>query len=258
MANPQKEAGHIRIANDLWEALIKIRIPGEARQCLDFIIRKTWGFGKKEDQIPLSQFCEATGMTKTHAANSLAKLKKMNLIFITEKNNYKGNLYKFNKDFDTWKPLPKKGTTQPYPKKGIPRTRKQVQSVPEYGNKSYPNTGTSITNKAIIKTTLKNNGPTPPEQDPKIINDLLNFFKQTVNPNLKFNNKTERQACTDLIKSYGLVKTKQALFFLQERRKVDQYLPLVTTPYELWVKWAKIKQRLETTIQTKPKRSIKL
>ena len=61
---------------------------------------------------------------------------------------------------------------------------------------------------------------------------------------ISFGNKTERKACKDLIEKYGLQKTKEALLYLEEKRKTDKYLPLITTPYELWTKWAKIKQHL--------------
>jgi hypothetical protein len=37
MASPQRENGHVEIANELFDALCRFRIPGEARQCLDAI-----------------------------------------------------------------------------------------------------------------------------------------------------------------------------------------------------------------------------
>ena len=46
MANPQKENGYIMIANEIMEALAKYRIPGEQRQCLDVILRKTYGYDR--------------------------------------------------------------------------------------------------------------------------------------------------------------------------------------------------------------------
>lgn len=82
----------------------------------------------------------------------------------------------------------------------------------------------------------------PPDE----VNQLIQFFKDKVNPHIQFNNKTERKACTDLINAYGLEKIKSALVFLEEKRKTDKYLPQITTPYELWTKWAKIKQHLTT------------
>lgn len=106
MADVQIENGYIKIANELFEAFARIRIAGEARQVLDVILRKTYGYGKKEDRISLSQFCLATYMSKTRVCQALIKLYRMNLI--TKKGNDLGSTYGFNKDFDTWKPLPKK------------------------------------------------------------------------------------------------------------------------------------------------------
>ena len=96
-------------------------------------------------------------------------------------------------------------------------------------------------NKNIRIKEDKNIAAEPPE-----VNELLDFFKKTVNEHINFGNKTERKACKDLIEKYGFSKTKEALTFLEEKRKTDKYLPLITTPYELWTKWAKIKQHLTT------------
>lgn len=112
MANPQAENGHTDIANEIMDALCKIRISGEARQVLDFIIRKTYGWHKKEDDISLSQFVEGTGLNKTRVCHSIAKLITMNLI--AKKGNVANNgngwcsTYCFNKDYSLWRPLPKK------------------------------------------------------------------------------------------------------------------------------------------------------
>jgi phage replication O-like protein O len=109
MANPQAENGHIDIANEVMDALVKTRIPGEARQCLDFIIRKTWGWHKKEDFISLSQFAVATGMKKPHVSRAIKFLLIMKLII--KYDNGELSTYRFNKDFDLWIPLSKKITT---------------------------------------------------------------------------------------------------------------------------------------------------
>jgi phage replication O-like protein O len=129
MSNHQVESGHIRIQNELWDALVGIRISGEARQVLDFIIRKTWGWGKKKDCIPLSQFKKATGLKKPTIIKARKKLIEMNLITVTQKDNAIALIYSVNKDFDKWKPLPKKVTvTQKgkdrYPKSKLPLPKK--------------------------------------------------------------------------------------------------------------------------------------
>jgi phage replication O-like protein O len=50
--SPQKEHGYTPIANEIYDAFVRTRISGEARQVLDCIIRKTYGYNKKEDKIP--------------------------------------------------------------------------------------------------------------------------------------------------------------------------------------------------------------
>lgn len=135
MASPQTENGYTRIANELLEALTKIRIPGEARQVFDFIIRKTYGFNQKDDAISLSQFCLATGLKKNAVCKGLAKLKGMNLI--TQKGYSIATIYRVNKDFSTWRPLPKKGTSTPKGERGVP------QKV----NKQYPKRSTTKDSK---------------------------------------------------------------------------------------------------------------
>ena len=115
MASPQKENGYVPIANEIFEALCRTRIPGEARQVLDVIIRKTYGWGKREDMISLSQFVEATGIKTPNVCRGLNLLYSMNLIIkkdngVIEKDNAKGATYSFQKDFEKWKPLSKKIT----------------------------------------------------------------------------------------------------------------------------------------------------
>ncbi|HJW85455.1 MAG TPA: replication protein [Candidatus Brocadiaceae bacterium] len=108
MADPQCENGYTKIANELLEAWARIRIPGEARQVLDAILRKTYGFGKKADAISLSQFVLATGILKPNVCASLKLLKDMNLII--QKDNDVANVYSINKDYTSWRPLSKKIT----------------------------------------------------------------------------------------------------------------------------------------------------
>ena len=126
MVSPQCENGYIRFATELWKAICGIRISGEARQVFDVIAHKTYGFNKKEDAISLSQFSLATKITKPNICQALSKLKEMNLI--TQKDNEIANVYSINKDYKSWKPLPKKITL---PKKIISITQKDNESLPK-------------------------------------------------------------------------------------------------------------------------------
>jgi phage replication O-like protein O len=110
MASPQVENGHIDIANELAEALAGIRISGEEYQCLWVIIRKTYGWHKKKDAIPLSQFVEMTGIKKSNAARALGRLYSKKIIVVLNIDNTPAKVYGINKDFDKWVPLSKKST----------------------------------------------------------------------------------------------------------------------------------------------------
>lgn len=115
---------------------MKIRISGEARQIFDTIMRKTYGFQKKEDKISLSQFVESTGLSKTAICKAINKLTQMNLIYkkisITKKVNDNIATYGIVKDYDAWKPLPKKGMNKGCYQKGkspLPKKRNTKETL---------------------------------------------------------------------------------------------------------------------------------
>lgn len=126
MTGIQIENGHVDIANPIMEAFARTRIPGQARQVLDFIIRKTYGWKKKTDFISLSQFCAGTGIKKQHVIRAIHVLEEMNVI-VAKNGNGIAKEYGLNKHFETWVPYPKKVT--------LP---KLVTTVPQKGNASYP------------------------------------------------------------------------------------------------------------------------
>jgi phage replication O-like protein O len=110
MANPQVEEGYVKIANELQEAFCRTRIPGEERQVLDVIIRKTYGWNKCEDAISLSQFVLMTGINKPCVIRAIQGLLSKKIISVIKKDNEPVKLYKFNKDYHQWQPLSKKIT----------------------------------------------------------------------------------------------------------------------------------------------------
>lgn len=108
MASPQLKDGYVAIANEIMEALAQIRIPGEARQILDVILRKTYGWKKKEDKISLSQFKKRTGLLSPNIIRARSKLLNMNIISVIQKDNSDVLTYRFQKDYTKWKSLSKK------------------------------------------------------------------------------------------------------------------------------------------------------
>jgi len=109
MASPQLENGFIRIANEIWQELRKMRIPGEAMQILMVIVEETYGWNRKEAMIQNKTFAEKTGIIKQHINRGVEKLKELNLILVTQKGYDIAPTYCFNKDHETWKVVTKKG-----------------------------------------------------------------------------------------------------------------------------------------------------
>jgi phage replication O-like protein O len=106
METPQIENGFTRIANEIVERLASYRISGEEWMILLTILRKTYGYQKKEDLISISQFYEATGLAKPSICRAINKLIKKNVI--NKKAKGEISLYSFNKLYNTWKPFTKK------------------------------------------------------------------------------------------------------------------------------------------------------
>ncbi|MBA7554707.1 hypothetical protein ES705_47338 [subsurface metagenome] len=64
MANPQRENGHVDIANEIVEALAKTHLSSYESQVLWVIFRKTYGWHKKEDWITNTQISNMTGIKR--------------------------------------------------------------------------------------------------------------------------------------------------------------------------------------------------
>ena len=103
MANPQKENGHVDIANEIMDKLCCYRIPGEVRQVMDTVFRKTYGWNKKIDRISLSQFAGATGLHKPNVVRALSKAIKHEII------RSDNGWYSIQKDTDRWIPFSANG-----------------------------------------------------------------------------------------------------------------------------------------------------
>jgi phage replication O-like protein O len=110
MANPQIEEGHIDLANEIVEQFCKYRISGEEWLVLWSIIRKTYGWKKKEDRIALSQFAVMTGLKRQTVLRAINKLSSKKIIAVIKNDDSGINIYSFNKNFDQWSPLSKKIT----------------------------------------------------------------------------------------------------------------------------------------------------
>lgn len=101
MVSPQIENGHLDIANELVDALMKTQLSGYQSRFLWALWRKTYSWHKKEDWISDSQLIEMTGLRKQHIWRTKQELIKRNIV---TKNGYK---IAFQKDYMLWVELPK-------------------------------------------------------------------------------------------------------------------------------------------------------
>ena len=139
MASPQLKNGFVRLANEIYDALAKYRISGEARQVMDFIIRKTYGWNKKEDVIALSQFMIGTGLKRPTVCRAINQLVHLNLII--KKDNGLSHSYRFNKDFSTWTPLSKKITKKVIHTESTAPLSKKIMGSIKKDNRGFKNIG---------------------------------------------------------------------------------------------------------------------
>jgi len=122
VANPQKENGHIDIANEIADKLCSYRLSGQEWQIIWVVLRKTWGWltdpndknspKKKTDYIALSQMELMTGIDRRKCHYILKKLINKGVLIktVTQKGDKGIIRYGFQKDYDKWKVSPKKVT----------------------------------------------------------------------------------------------------------------------------------------------------
>lgn len=183
MANPQREHGHLDIANEIVDRLQSYRLDGREWQILWVILRKTWGWIDKKTEeklkvaaIPLSEFEKRTGIKRHKCQEVLKRLIEKNIIIKTqtprvagEKNvkikgkkvkikgvPLQGNswvaTYGFQKDYDKWRCSPAR---EQFPYKGT------VKCSPTREQKCSP-TREQLPLKETSKETIKETPPISP------------------------------------------------------------------------------------------------
>lgn len=100
MASPQVENGYTPIANEILEAIGRSGLPGQEQSILWILFRKTYGYHKKQDQISLSQWQQATGMSRADVCEAIKTLEQRQVI-VVDRSGYVSR-YSFQKDYERW------------------------------------------------------------------------------------------------------------------------------------------------------------
>lgn len=121
--SPQVEDGHIKIANELFEAIMAFSFTSHQLKVLLAVLRKTYGYGKKEDDVSASQLGALCRLHRPHVTAALNSLAEMGVIY-KRAGNY-GTLIGINKDYSSWVELVASSRTVKAP---APRTLSAVGS----------------------------------------------------------------------------------------------------------------------------------
>jgi phage replication O-like protein O len=82
--SPQVEDGYTRIANELLEALIDIRMPGEVRRVFDFILRMTYGYHRKTFDTTQRKISRRLNTSQQRVFEALRWLTRANMVVNTK------------------------------------------------------------------------------------------------------------------------------------------------------------------------------
>jgi phage replication O-like protein O len=111
MASPQLEDGYTRIANELFDAIIRTRLPGQELRIMLAIIRMTYGFGKKQDQISYGQLSKITKIPRRKVIEHVKNLVSKKALGSAHHGTRQPLTFWINKDFEQWEPSALKGTS---------------------------------------------------------------------------------------------------------------------------------------------------
>lgn len=99
-----ENGSYTKVANRILEELVKIPLLGAELSICLFVIRKTYGFNKKEDQISLSQFQEGVKRSRPTVVKALKNLRLVNILKLVKVGSSisQKSLWSFNKYYRTW------------------------------------------------------------------------------------------------------------------------------------------------------------
>lgn len=200
MANPQKEDGHVDIANEIVEALAKTQLSGYESRVLWIVFRKTYGWHKKEDWITNTQISEMTGIIKTHISRTVKGLIQRNIIIRN------GKKIAFQKNYDKWKKLPKLVTSEKLPKM-VTKVTKNGNRVTKIGIKKLPKSVyTKETKRNYTKEIISSQIKNLLNLFPAIIKERIQIYWDNATQKNKTGIITEGRKLTLLTELYNLMK----------------------------------------------------
>lgn len=138
-ASPQLEDGFVRIANELLEAALAFKFTHRELLVLLTIIRKTYGYGKKTDDISASQIGEMCNIGRQHVTTTLNLLASRNVI--TKSPGRFGTILGVQKNHKKWISNEQILTPEASPDLGQAASPESGQGCPKSGLADSPESG---------------------------------------------------------------------------------------------------------------------
>ena len=98
MANPQAENGYIRLANELWDEVIRRDFTKRQKDILFFIWRLSYGCQKRTAYVPKMKDFELCGVPATKIRPELEYLEKCRVMFWDRDDH----IFEINKNYEEW------------------------------------------------------------------------------------------------------------------------------------------------------------
>lgn len=137
MASPQIDKGHFtRIHNEILEHIAKTNLNGTQFRIVMLIWRYTYGYGRKEHEMPLAFISHGIKTTKGHVDRELTHLIERKIINVVGVGHRRGRILSFNKNYDDWKEEHKEPAKPPVQTEK-PKPKKREQKVYEEKNTYY-------------------------------------------------------------------------------------------------------------------------
>lgn len=102
MANPQLNNGHTRIANEIFEEIMKTNLNGTQFRLVLAIWRYTYGFQRKTNEMSISFLSKIIDAGRSQVDRELTALIDRNIVVVIEIGSKGARVMGFNKNYKEW------------------------------------------------------------------------------------------------------------------------------------------------------------
>lgn len=172
-----ENGNYTRIVNKVLDELVKIPLLGVELSICIFVIRKTWGYSKKSDQISISQFEKGVNRSRPTIVKALKNLQLVNILQLVKVGSSKiqSSEWKFNKKYKEWAFNTKLVNIPELVKYNDPTSKEKLSQLVKTPKHTKDNTKDNIQKKGRVNSPNTQNEVVKVERTPAILTKT--FFK---------------------------------------------------------------------------------